>query len=234
MSWWEFVPNNSTLQSCKCFVAHRSRSLCSGQCSSHFLQRNNHPPHLRGGQDATKTHQQDVEYDDQPWREKENHRGYVCQSECSVFKAYQVKLYGRLCVVLFIVSLVELLPGGKWSDWRDESEARGGLLGPGYPAAWSHWECLSSCQRQSRRHQNTPQRHRAHPQTPRRGAARNSHSCADFNQTHTWAKLVRQFMNTCTVFFSSNAFWLVVHHLRSRLPCAFEEILLVQLKLQNL
>lgn len=70
---------------------------------------------------------------------------------------------------LTVVSDLCCLTGGKWSDRRDESEARRGFLGPGYPAARSHWECLSSCQWQGRGYQNTPQWHWAHPQTPRWG-----------------------------------------------------------------
>lgn len=200
-------------------------ALCSGKRSSHLLQRNDNPSYLWGGQDATKTHQQDFEYDYQPWGEKEDHWRYICQSgyqvlissflgkvlykkkicyhifmwtwqlvcptvllscNISLFMTLSVQLNFFMCLpkwLLLLFILTSLVPsciwlwrlccftGGKWSDWRDESEARGGFPGPRYLEARSHWECLSYCQRQGRSHQNTPQRHGAHPKTKRWGTA---------------------------------------------------------------
>lgn len=156
-------------------------SLCSGERSSHLLQWNNNTSHFWGGQDATQTHQQDFEHDHQPRGETKNHRRHLCQSQYRFLSFLICILYfyfgscrvstspssGRCWTAVNVER--RCFSGGQRSDRRDEPESRRGLSGPGNLEAWPHRERLSSGQWQSRGHQNTPQWHRADPQTSRWG-----------------------------------------------------------------
>lgn len=93
----------------------------------------------------------------------QHHRVYVT--------VYLLVCLPFLILMFYLTLSIGYLTGGEWSDRRDESEARRGFPGPGHLEARPHWKRLSSRQRQGRGHQNTPQRHRAHPQTPRWGTA---------------------------------------------------------------